>query len=142
MSESHVVSIQVGKPAAEVFAFMADPTKLSRWSFGTWETEISADGLVLGTSLFDGAKTYLRIDPDEERLSIDYRLGSKPDTLVPRINVRVVPGANLGHGENISILTFIAWRAAQMDEARWRRLTAAHELEVVLIKNLLESGRG
>jgi hypothetical protein len=28
-----------------------------------------------------------------------------------------------------------------MDDDRWRRLTAAHEFEVVLIKNLLENDR-
>ena len=37
--------------------------------------------------------------------------------------------------------TFIAWRAATMDDDRWRRLTASHEFEVVLIKSLLENGR-
>ena len=38
-------------------------------------------------------------------------------------------------------LTFIAWRAAAMDDDRWRRLTASHEFEAVLIKNLIENGR-
>jgi hypothetical protein len=39
------------------------------------------------------------------------------------------------------VLTFLAWRSAAMDDFRWRRLTASHELEVVLIKNLFESGQ-
>jgi hypothetical protein len=38
-------------------------------------------------------------------------------------------------------LTFIAWRAAAMDDDRWRRLAASHEFEAVLIKNLIENGR-
>lgn len=139
--QSHIASIAVKRGAAEVFAFMADPAKLDRWSFGTWQTEIAADGLVTGTSIFDGAKTFVRIDADTERLSIDYRLGADPAKLVPRINVRVIPGPHLGLDPTHCVLTFIAWRAAAMDDDRWRRLTASHEFEVVLIKSLIESGR-
>jgi hypothetical protein len=139
--QSHIASIEVKRGAAQVFAFMADPAKLNRWSFGTWETEIAADGLVTGTSIFDGAKIFVRIDADTERLSIDYRLGADPARLVPRINVRVVPGAHLGLDPGHCVLTFIAWRAAAMDDDRWRRLTASHDFEAVLIKNLIENDR-
>ena len=139
--QSHIASIAVNRSADDVFAFMADAAKLNRWSFGTWETEIAADGLVTGTSMFDGGKILVRIDADRERLSIDYRLGIDPAKLVPRINVRIVPGANLGMDAGHCVLTFIAWRAAAMDDDRWRRLTASHDFEVVLIKSLLENGR-
>ncbi len=139
--QSHIASIEVKRAAVEVFAFMADPAKLNRWSFGTWETEIAADGLVTGISIFDGAKTFVRIDADSDRLSIDYRLGADPQKLLPRINVRVVPGTHLGLDPGHCVLTFIAWRAAAMDDDRWRRLTASHEFEAVLIKNLIENGR-
>jgi len=139
--QSHIVSIEVKRGAAEVFAFMADPAKLNCWSFGTWQTEIAADGLVTGTSIFDGAKIFVRIDADTERLSIDYCLGADPAMLVPRINVRVVPGQNLGLDPGHCVLTLIAWRAAAMDDDRWRRLTVSHEFEAVLIKNLIENGR-
>ncbi|MCB1377197.1 MAG: hypothetical protein KDK89_02335 [Alphaproteobacteria bacterium] len=139
--QSHVVSIVVSRTAGEVFAFMADPGKLNRWSFGTWETDIAADGLVTGTSIFDGGRILVRIDADSDRLSIDYKLGQDAAKLVPRITVRVVPGANLGLDGGHCVLTFIAWRAAAMDDDRWRRLTASHEFEAVLIKNLLENGR-
>lgn len=139
--QPHIASIIVNKTAADVFAFMADAEKLDRWSFGTWTTEIATDGLVTGTSIFDGGKILVRIDADAERLSIDYKLGLDPEKLVPRINVRVVPGTNLGLAAAQCVLTFTAWRAAAMDDDRWRRLTASHEFEVVLIKNLLENGR-
>jgi hypothetical protein len=139
--QSHITSIVVKKAADAVFAVMADPTKLHRWSFGTWETEIAADGLVTGTSMFDGAKILVRIDADAGRLSINYRLGADASRLVPRINVRVVPGPHVGLDGESCVLTFIAWRAATMDDDRWRRLTASHEFEVVLLKNLIENGR-
>jgi hypothetical protein len=52
-----------------------------------------------------------------------------------------VPGPNVGTEAESCVLTFIAWRAAAMDDDRWRRLTASHEFEVVLLKNLIENGR-
>ena len=32
----------------------------------------------------------------------------------------------------------LAWRVAGMDDLRWRKLTASHELEVILLKSILE----
>jgi hypothetical protein len=60
---------------------------------------------------------------------------------VPRIQIRVVPGENLGLEPDKSVLTFIAWRSTMMDDDRWRRLTASHEFEAVLLKNLIENER-
>jgi hypothetical protein len=120
---------------------MADANNLHRWSFGTWKTEMRADGLIHGTSLFDGIAILVRIDKDEMRLSIDYHLGPEPQELVPRIQLRMVPGSHVGLGDEKSVLTFIAWRSEAMDDDRWRRLTAAHEMEAVLVKSLIESGQ-
>jgi hypothetical protein len=53
-----------------------------------------------------------------------------------------VPGPIVGLSDDFCVLTLIAWRTASMNDERWRRLKASHEFEVVLIKNLLESGRG
>jgi hypothetical protein len=139
--QSHIASIVVNRAATDVFARMGDRDNLHRWSFGTWKTEIRADGLVHGTSLFDGAGILVRIDKDDTRLSIDFHLGPEPDKLVPRIQLRVVPGNHLGLGHDQSVLTFIAWRSETMDDDRWRRLTAAHEMEVVLVKSLIETGQ-
>lgn len=135
---SHITSIVVSKPAEAVHAYMADPHLMHRWSFGTWETEVADDGLVLGTSLFDGGKGYVHIDADKARLSVDYHIGATPQALVPRILVKVIPGASVGLDAGRCVLTFVAWRTESMDDDRWRRLTAAHELEVVLIKAQLE----
>jgi len=139
--QSHITSITVNSAAEDVFERMADAASLHRWSFGTWKTEIAADGLVLGTSLFDGSRIYVRIDRDKVRLIIDYHLGADATKLVPRIQLRVVPGSHLGLGDDQSVLTFIAWRSETMDDEGWRRLTAAHEMEAVLVKSLIESGQ-
>lgn len=139
--QSHITSAVVNAPADGVFARMADAQKLHRWSFGTWKTEIADDGLVRGTSLFDGSSIHLRIDADETRHIIDYHLGVDPQKLVPRIQLRVVPGEFVGLDSGQSVLTFIAWRSEAMDDDRWRRLTASHEMEVMLIKAMIESGK-
>jgi len=137
--QSHITSITVMSSAASVFARMSDIRNLHRWSFGTWKTEILPDDLVLGTSLFDGSLIYVHTDKDEERLIIDYHLGAEASKLVPRIQLRVVPGGHLGLGDDQCVLTFIAWRSEAMDDDRWRRLTASHEMEAVLVKSLIES---
>jgi hypothetical protein len=139
--QSHITSVTVMSSAAGVFARVSDVRNLHRWSFGTWKTEILPDDLVLGTSLFDGSLSYVRIDKDEVRLIIDYHLGSNAAKLVPRIQLRVVPGGHVGLGDDQCVLTFIAWRSEAMDDDRWRRLTAAHEMEAVLVKSLIEGGQ-
>ena len=135
--QSHITSVTVDASADTVFAFMSDPEKLNRWSFGTWETVLHDDGLIEGRAIFDGARTFVRIDPDPSRLSIDYHLGAEQDKLTPRISVRVIPGERLDLEPNQAVLTFIAWRPASMSDERWRRLTASHEFEAVLLKSLI-----
>ncbi|MEM7045442.1 MAG: SRPBCC family protein [Pseudomonadota bacterium] len=135
--QSHITSITIDAPAEKVFSYMSDPAKLNRWSFGTWETVLQEDGVIEGKAIFDGARTFVRIDADPERLLIDYHLGTDRTALTPRISVRVVPGERLDLVSNQAILTFIAWRPASMGDDRWRRLTASHEFEVVLLKSLI-----
>ncbi|MEO1248280.1 MAG: hypothetical protein AAFW76_00430 [Pseudomonadota bacterium] len=137
--EPHIATVVIDRPADVVFAFMADGEQLSRWSFGTWETDIAPDGLITGTSLFDGSVIYVRIDPDRDRLTIDYRLGREPVNLVPRIAARVSAGPDMGLEDGQSVLSLMAWRAAGMDDHRWRKLKASHELEILLIKDLIEN---
>jgi hypothetical protein len=135
--QSHITSITVDAPAEKVFDFMRDPVKLNSWSFGTWETVLHEDGVIEGKAIFDGTRTFVRIDADPKRLLIDYHLGADRAALTPRISVRVVPGVRLDLGADQAVLTFIAWRPASMSDDRWRRLTASHEFEVVLLKSLI-----
>ncbi len=135
--KSHITSITIDAPVEAVFTFMSDPTKLNRWSFGTWETLVHEDGMIEGKAIFDGARTFVRIDADRSRFLIDYHLGAERDHLVHRISVRVVPGKRLDLDPHQAVLTLIAWRPASMSDERWRRLTASHEFEVVLLKSLI-----
>jgi hypothetical protein len=135
---SHATSIAVAASASAAFAFVSDPARLDRWSFGTWKTTLHDGGLVEGRAIFDDAVTWVRIDADPARLLVDYHLGARPDALVPRISARVVPGERLALAPHSCVLTLTAWRAQGMSDERWRRLTAAHEFEIVLLKSLIE----
>jgi len=139
--QSHMTSIVVDRPAADAFAFVTDPEKLNRWSFGTWETEIAPDGLIRGVSLFDGGVIFVRIDPDPARGSVDYHIGADPAKLIPRIVLRVTPGGQVGLEDSQSVVSMMTWRGADMDDFRWRKLTATHEMEVVLLKSLIEAAK-
>lgn len=132
--------VRIARPAAEVFDFVADPDKLSLWSFGTWAVQIDASGLIRGTSIRDGSVIFVRIDPDRERLLVDYRIGSDPEDLAPRIFIRIAEGTVLGGGNGECLLTMTALRPDGMDDARWQDLTIAHAFEVRLIKSALETG--
>jgi hypothetical protein len=139
---SHITSIHIAAPAAVAFAFVSDPVKLDRWSFGTWKTTLHDGGLVEGRAIFDDAVTWVRIDADTARLLVDYHLGASAAALTPRIAARVVPGERLALAPDSCVLTLTAWRAQSMSDERWRRLTAAHEFEVVLLKSLIEREAG
>jgi len=136
---THAVSIEVAAPAERTFAFMSDPKALDRWSFGTWKTILHESGLVEGSSIFDGSVTWVRIDADKSRGTIDYHLGKDRDALTPRIMARVLPGDRVGAAPEASVLTMIAWRVKGMSDERWGRLVASHEFEVYLIKSLIET---
>jgi hypothetical protein len=81
---SHATSIAVAASASAAFAFVSDPARLDRWSFGTWKTTLHDGGLVEGRAIFDDAVTWVRIDADPARLLVDYHLGARADALVPR----------------------------------------------------------
>lgn len=131
--------VRVRRPADEVYAFMADPEKLSLWSFGTWRTEIDDAGLVRGTSIKDGAVIYVRIEAHPAQRLIDYHVGAAPGSLSPRIFGRVtsedVFGDGLGAGLALTVL-----RTAEMDDARWDSLAATHRVELDIVKSALETG--
>jgi hypothetical protein len=138
-SLSHAATQRVDVAADVAFDFLADPLQLGRWSLGCFDTMAAGPpGLFTGTSLYDGARGWYRIDADRARHLIDYHVGDA-SALVPRISARVVPGPVCGLPPSSSLVTLIAWRVADMDDARWTRLCAAHDAEIWLIKAQLES---
>jgi len=130
--------IRIARPAAEVFAFMADPTQMNRWSFGTWRIEVDG-ALVRGTALKDGAEIFVRIEAHGAQGLIDYHIGADPDALSLRIFARVTPETVFGDGQGAG-LSLTAFRGPGMDDMRWDSLKATHRVELDIIKAALETG--
>ena len=137
---AHMTTQLVAAPAAAAFAFLRDPIRLGRWSLGCLDTAATdTPGLYIGRSLFDGGSGWFRIDADDAARNIDYLVGT-PRHLVRRISARIIPGPDLGYADETCLITLAAWRPAEMDDTRWTRLCAAHEVEILLIKAQLETG--
>lgn len=137
-SLSHCATAACDAEAGAAFAFLADPARLGSWALGCWDAELVGERVVRGTSLFDASPAYARADPDPERLSVDFAVGSDPEALVHRISARVLPGAQLGFEAGRSLVTLIAWRPADMSDDRWARLVASHEAEILLLRARIE----
>jgi hypothetical protein len=136
---SHSTTAMLDVPAGVAFAFMSDPIALGRWSLGCMNARPAADGNAhIGVSLFDGTQSHFAIDPDPERMIIDYRVGPQ-DRMLPRISARVVRPQVCGLPEDRCYLTLTAWRVSDMDAARWYLLCATHETEILLIKAQCEA---
>lgn len=112
---------------------------MARWNLGLWNTREAGAGLFTGESLFSGASGWLRVHADAACGVVDYSVGADPNSLTPRIQARVQPGAELGHPANTCVVTLLAWRTAEMDDARWQRVQTTHDVEIDLIRAQLES---
>ncbi|HKU15123.1 MAG TPA: hypothetical protein VJQ52_12065 [Steroidobacteraceae bacterium] len=134
----HTASISVAVPAEKLFEFMTDAQTMGKWSFGSWDLQPAGQDIHVGTSLFNGRKTYIRIHADPKRLQLDYDVGESADSVVPRIVCKIIPGARLGMAGETCLLTLIAWRSATASDDRWRQTCASHELEIFRIKGLAE----
>lgn len=136
---THCVSSLCAAPAELAFSYLGDAARLGEWALGCWGGMPAAEGVVRGTSLFDGTTSYARTVPDVERMIVDFEVGPEPQSLVGRISCRVVPGKALGVDAASSLLILLAWRTASMDDDRWRRLTVAHEAEILLLRGRIEA---
>ena len=136
---AHICSAGVDRPAEDAMAFLAAPENLSSWAAGMGETRSHADGTIEGAFPDTGRSIWARIDADFDRSTICYHVGPDPDSLVPRIMVRVVPGAVLEDDPKSCVVSLIAWRQESMDDARWEGLKSGHEREILEVKRLIES---
>ncbi len=134
LSLSHCVTTQIDVPASFAFGFLADPIRLGQWALGCMRTQATDEPAVYtGFSLFDGSQGWLSIDAHSDLGLIDYKVGPK-EALIHRISARVIAGANAGLSGGQCLVMLMAWRPAGMEEARWHRLCASHEAEILLIR--------
>jgi len=69
---------------------------------------------------------------DRKRLLVDYYVGTHSARLASRMMARA-----FRRTRNSCVVSLVAWRVASMDQTRWERLIACHEVEVLLIQALL-----
>ena len=129
-------------PARRAYAFLSDGLEVGRWALGSFEARKVGRNLFRGRSLFDGAEVLYRPVGDAARLIVDYLVGTDPQALVPRVMARVVPGETTGRDRGSCLVTLVAWRDASMTEARWERLVACHEVEILLVQAQLAEEKG
>lgn len=138
-SLSHSITVGLAVPAAQAFAFMCDLAALGRWALGSLDTQASdIPGVVTGRSMFDGGTAWIHLDADAARGLVDYHVGSR-ERREPRISAHIVPGPVTDRPASHCLLTLTAWRTAGMDDARWHRLCACHEVEALLIQSHVQT---
>jgi len=138
-SLGHLVTRHVLAPAEQAFTYLIDPIKLGRWSLGCFQTFMDdQSGVYSGTSLFDATQGWFRIDSEPARMLVDYWVG-RPDNLAHRISARVVDGSTVSYDAGTCLVMMTAWRPANMGQERWERLCSAHEAEIWLIKEQIET---
>ena len=139
---SHCVTAECAVPAQRAYDFLSDGLAVGRWALGSFDAEKVGQDLFRGRSLFDGAQVLYRTVGDPGRLIVDYHVGTDPTSLVPRVMARVVPGEATGRDKGSCLVTLVAWRDASMSQARWERLIACHEVEILLVQAQLAEGKG
>jgi len=137
-ADVHAVSRLCRAPVQDALAILSSAAGLARWNLGLGRTQEQAPGRFSGISLFGGSAGVAQVQLDAACGWVDYRVGSDAQHLVPRIQARVQPGAELGYAEDSCVVTLMAWRSADMDDARWRRLCVTHEVEIDIIRAELE----
>jgi hypothetical protein len=134
----HSASIWVGTSAETAFEYLADGLQQGDWTLGATRRREVGEALFVGTSVFDEREAYVRIVPVREQLLVTCWVGSSPETVIPRIWIRVVPASHLEQSGETCMVTLLAWRPTRQSDESWRVTRAAHEAEVFLIKGFLE----
>ncbi|MEK6347370.1 MAG: hypothetical protein V4764_07815 [Burkholderia sp.] len=134
----HSSSILVARPAEAAFEIMSDGLLQGRWAWGSFDRREVEPGLFVGTSVFSGKATYVRLHADRARLQVEYEVGGSPDTMQLRNISRVVPGHQLKRDEASCVVTLLSWRLSTQGDADWTQFCCIHEAEMFLIKGLLE----
>jgi hypothetical protein len=136
---SHTASAHVNVPADKAFAFLADGMNQTYWALFSMEREALGQDTFVGTSIFDGTKEYVRLRPNAELLLVDYFCGyESPDNLSQAVESRVIPGNELGRGEDTCVITNTIWRSAGIDDESWGLIYHVWKTELYIIKGKLE----
>jgi hypothetical protein len=136
---AHITSSRVARPAADALAFLTNPGNLALWALTKGDVEILGPDLVKGVATGDGSDVFVRIHNPENSNAVYYHVGGDPDQLAPRIMVQVMAGSHIDTIDECCVVSMLAWRSANWDDARWTALVEAHETEIHQIKDLIEA---
>jgi hypothetical protein len=139
-ARAHSASVVIAADADTTFAFVASGLNQSYWALGSWARVDEGDGVVSGTSLWDGSKLYIRPDARPDLRLVDYYTGATREKLSHGVSARVLPGEPLGHPPGSCLLILSVWRMPRHTDESWRRTQHAFEAEVHLIKGRIETG--
>ena len=137
---AHSASIVLAVDADAAFEFVASGMNQTYWALGSWARVDEGDGVVSGTSLWDGSTLYIQIEAQPELRLVDYYTGRERGRLRHGVSARVLAGEPLGHPAGSSVLTLVVWRNPGHTDDSWRRTYHAFQAEVHLIKGRLEHG--
>ena len=85
------VSIVLAIDADTAFEFMASGMNQTYWALGSWARVDEGDGVVSGTSLWDGSKLYIRIEAEPKLRLVDYytKLFGEPTMAIMSLSRRI-----------------------------------------------------
>ncbi len=136
---THITSVRIAKPAADVMAYLVNPQNFGEWQDGMRDVEILGPRAVKGVTI-SGKPAFAEIRDMAAEGAIFFHLGNDPAKLTPRIMMRIVDGAHLDASPDECVVSMIAWRLDSMDDKRWRQLMDTHEAEIVGLKTFIEGG--
>ena len=136
----HAAAIEIAVPAETAFAYLSDGLKQGDWTLGSWNRVQLGDRLFKGTSLFNGADTFVRITAHAEQLLVDYEVGPALEQMLRLNSARAVPGPLVGRDEGTCLVALTKWRLPGEDDVQWQRGCAAFDTEIHMIKGRLELG--
>lgn len=134
----HTASTVVSVPAAQAFEYMSDPINRGHWTLGSLNRRRVGDGLVVGTSAFDGSELYSRIEAHTELMLLDSYIGPAPDRLRPLVEVRIKPGEAVGLGPDSCVVTMSTWRTADVTDEEWEREFHVWRTEIHMLRRAVE----
>ena len=136
-----IASIIIHCNSDTIYKFMSDKKKINLWSFGIeWDLNKTEDNIIQGKSNYDESISYLRITKNDTKKNIYYWIGKDKLNLIPRIYVRITPKEIFNNGKTIfgNELSMISLKTDDINEERWTKLKELHQLEINVIKKLIE----
>ncbi len=128
-------------PPEAAVAFLRSPEGVGTWALGTWGTTPVAnkDGVYVGRSLLDGTEqSFFRVLEEGTPGVVEYEVGGTSEALTMRVAAKVVSGEDFGYGADHCLVTLFGWRPRDMNDARWARLCAFHDVEILMIEARLK----